>query len=312
MSQSRWGKAVAAWLGTARRNSEHTERSYRRSIEDLMGFLDIGPEDLGTVGGADVAEWANELAESGLAKSTIATRLAGVSSVYEFARSVYTDGAGQPLTSYNPVDGVDRPQVNPYGKSRPLGTSEIGALLAQIDRSTVVGLRDYALILFAVYTGKRSHEARNLRAGDIQPVAEQIRFFWRGKRDKSGWADLPAPVWQAIQLYWAAAGQPGPGDPVFGSHNGQENGPLSGVFVNMMVQEYALHAGLRGVTFHTLRHSAALLRKRAGQSVADICQMLGHSRLDTTQVYLGQVEGFVDTGWQSVAEMLAEAGVQSA
>ncbi len=52
---------------------------------------------------------------------------------------------------------------------------------------------------------------------------------------------------------------------------------------------------------HILRHSAAKLRRDAGESVEDVSRFLDHSSLAVTTVYLRRLEGQEDRSWRSVA-----------
>jgi site-specific recombinase XerD len=275
----------------------------------LLAIAPLGPDE---VGGSDVAEWANELARKGLADATVAARLAAISSFYQFCMTTYTDAGGQPLTRHNPVAIVERPRVEKYGNSRPLTIEQLRDLLGVIDRSTIQGMRDYAMILIAVYTGRRSAEVRGLRIANIQHFSNgQLRYCWKGKRGKMRWDDLPAPVYQAMQLYLEAAGRGGLGlglgEPMFIAHNGHDVScrPLCSEFFNQMVKGYAKAAGLpEWVHTHTLRHTASALRLSAGRSVLEISRLLGHSSLQVTQIYIEAMTGFEDDGWQDVERVL--------
>ncbi len=55
---------------------------------------------------------------------------------------------------------------------------------------------------------------------------------------------------------------------------------------------------------HILRHSAAKLRRDAGESVEDVSRFLDHSSLQVTTVYLRRLEGQEDRSWRSVAEAI--------
>jgi integrase/recombinase XerC len=301
---NRWGQALQTWLETKARGSAHTARSYRRAIDDLLTFLELSRNQFGEIGSMDVAGWANDLADRGLANTTIAQRLAAISSFYRFCAAVYTDTDG-----YNPVSQVERPEIDGFGNSRPLAVEQVKALLGVIDRSTIVGLRDYAVILFALYTGRRSVEIREMRIEDIRAdVDGRVRYFFKArKRGESQWADLPIPVWQAIQLYWMASGRHlWSGEPVFVGHNGQARfGPLSSEWFNQMVTRYAVEAGIgKWVTPHILRHTASNLRLAAGRSVVEINQLLRHRHLSTTQRYVERLRGFEDDGWQAVEALI--------
>ncbi len=311
MDHDSWQEAIRVFLNSKARRSEHTGRAYRRAMSTFL--LHIRPLGPGEVGGADVDEWANEMTAE-LAPATVAARLAAVSAFYQYCMTMFTNGDGRPLASFNPVAQVERPAVQKYGKSRPLSVEQLTALLGVVDRGTVQGMRDYAMILMGVYTGRRSSEIRRWTVGYIQHNARgTVRYCWKGKRGKSRWDDLPSPVWAAIRLYWAAAGrEPGLNEPVFIAHNGHDISPLSGEFFNQMIKRWAVVAGLpEWVHVHTLRHTAASLRLKAKRGVLELNRLLGHELLRTTQIYMQAMTGFVDEGWGDVERLLGGAKVSN-
>jgi len=302
---SEWTRARQEWLAQVCRGSLHTARMYNAAMGHLGEF--VNPMRIDQVGGNTVTRWANHMAHMGLSETTINARLAAVSSFFCFCQH-WTDGQGRALATVNPVDAVKRYRVDPYGNSQPLSVEEVGAVLGAVDRTTAAGLRDYAVLMMALYTGRRSAELRGLRWGDIQHTADgRARYAWRGKGGKARWDDLPQPALIAIRLYLdAARRRPEPDEPVFVQHNGQADGkPLTSEWLNAMVQRYAAAAGIRRIHAHTLRHTAANLRARAGHSLESISMLLAHSSLRVTQIYLQRQAGFVDTGWQDVEQMLA-------
>lgn len=50
-----------------------------------------------------------------------------------------------------------------------------------------------------------------------------------------------------------------------------------------------------------MRHSAAKLRRDAGESVEAVSAFLDHSSLAVTTTYLRRLEGHEDAGWGAVA-----------
>jgi integrase len=55
---------------------------------------------------------------------------------------------------------------------------------------------------------------------------------------------------------------------------------------------------------HVLRHSAAKLRRDAGESIEEVSRFLDHSSLAVTTTYLRRLEGQEDLGWGKVAEAI--------
>lgn len=66
-------------------------------------------------------------------------------------------------------------------------------------------------------------------------------------------------------------------------------------------RRYLRAAGLAPTGLHVLRHSAAKLRREAGESVEAVSALLDHSSLAVTTVYLRRLEGDEDRTWAQVA-----------
>jgi integrase len=62
--------------------------------------------------------------------------------------------------------------------------------------------------------------------------------------------------------------------------------------------------GLPRSGVHIFRHSAAKLRRNAGESVEDVSRFLDHSSLAVTTVYLRRLEGQEDRSWAKVAQAI--------
>ena len=90
---------------------------------------------------------------------------------------------------------------------------------------------------------------------------------------------------------------------VWPSSVGSGRGITSGTFYGNL-RRYFRGAGLPASGVHNFRHSAAKLRRDAGESVEEVSRFLDHSPLAVTTVYLRRLEGDRDTTWKQVAEAI--------
>jgi integrase len=88
-----------------------------------------------------------------------------------------------------------------------------------------------------------------------------------------------------------------------GSAAANGRGLTSGTFYGNL-RRHMRSAGLPPAGVHILRHSAAKLRRDAGESVEEVSRFLDHSSLAVTTVYLRRLEGQEDRSWQKVAAAL--------
>lgn len=304
-SSHAWKEAFVLWLEGL---SANTQRAYTCAWRSFLASCNCRPWE---VGKAEVARWVDEMRRRGLSAATIHQRAAAISSFYQYCRDEYEivapDGKRGPLHEYNPAGAPSlRGTVNPYGKARTLTSAEARALLGAIPRDTVQGRRDFAIILTYLATGRRNSEVRLLRWGDFEDDGNRVWYRWSGKGKVDLRFELPRAVWMAIGAYLEAAGRigtMGDEDYVFTALDGQ---PLSAERLRRLVKRYVRLAGMDPVKVkvHTLRHTAAMLRKEAGDTVDVISQFLAHSNLAVTQIYLHTVEGQRDTSWSRVEALL--------
>jgi len=80
-------------------------------------------------------------------------------------------------------------------------------------------------------------------------------------------------------------------------------GITSGTFYTNL-RRYLKQAGLPPAGVHVFRHTAAKLRRDAGESVEEVSRFLDHSSLGVTTTYLRRLEGQEDKSWAAVAEAI--------
>jgi site-specific recombinase XerD len=110
-------------------------------------------------------------------------------------------------------------------------------------------------------------------------------------------------VSRALSAYGLKLASMAPEASLWPARRGDAGGITSGTFYGNL-QRYFRLAGLEPAGVHVLRHSAAKLRRDAGESVEEVSRFLDHSSLAVTTVYLRRLEGQADAGWAKVAEAI--------
>lgn len=297
-SASGWERALYAFLAEKQRRSGsmRTVQSYSRMLQDFFGRLGKPPD---AVTSQDVFAYAHGVGLSGREPSsvTVGARAACVSSFYRFLIRM---GAA----TANPCDALERPKVNP-APPRGLSAEQVRRLLAVVPE-TPAGLRDRAIILTLVLTGRRRSEVLNLKVSDLWVEDELVYYAYRGKGGKRGRRELPRPAHEAIVRALGAFGKDiahmAPDESLWRAVGG--NGGITDGTAYLRFRRYLKDAELPLSGLHVLRHSAAKLRRDAGESVEAVSAFLDHSSLAVTTTYLRRLEGQDDQGWAAVAEAI--------
>lgn len=288
--------AIAAWLHAKRGRSDSakTERAYGKTLSSFRAAcqgvgLDLDAGDARAL--ALLAQgWAGRTKADGrpVTPATFNQRLAILSSFYTFARRRGLISS----PAENPAALVDRRPVQSYAAAMPLDAGDVAARLAAIDRSTLAGLRDYALLAVALHTGRRLAELAGLRWGHVRLDGSRGRVTLDWPRAKGGKVmrdALPAAVGDAL-LRWLRAVygvQLGPALPADApvwislSHN-RSRGRALGIQSIADICEKQLGTSKVHATRHTFAHGM----EQVGAKVSDIQARLGHASLQTTGRYL--------------------------
>lgn len=182
----RWQQAIYAFLAEKERRSgsKRTVESYSRMLYHFFGTLGKSPNE---VTGPEVFGYAHGTGLSGKKPSsvTIGARIACLSSFYRFLIRMA-------LISSNPCDQLERPRATP-APPRGLTPADIKKLLDVIP-GTPVGLRDRAIVLTLILTGRRRTEVLSLKASDLSQEGATTYYRYRGKGGKQGNRELPQPA----------------------------------------------------------------------------------------------------------------------
>jgi len=152
-----------------------------------------------------------------------------------------------------------------------LSYKEIQESLSLIDRTTWIGLRDYALILFLYATGARVSEALELSRTDIDGEWLHIRH---AKGEKERIVPIAKVSRIAIDEYLSVLKHEK--EFVWVNYKATK---LSRISAYKITQKYL------GVSPHVLRHSYATSLITGGADLRVVQELLGHASLLTTQVY---------------------------
>ena len=258
----------ALWLedGLAR----NTIASYRADLQQLGSFV---KKSLGDATEADLFAFLGS--RKGRASSA-ARRVSTLKRFYQYClreRRIAAD----------PTLKLDRPKRTPRFP-RTLSEADVEALLAAPDTTTLLGLRDRAMLELLYATGLRVSELVAVKTFEVNLEAGVLRVMGKGSKERLVPLGEEAVEW--ISTY--AKARSGKSDALFLTSRG---GGMTRQAFWHLIRRYGARA-IPGKTLspHVLRHAFASHLLQNGADLRAVQQLLGHADISTTQIYTHVLE----------------------
>jgi site-specific recombinase XerD len=269
-----------AWL-LNRRLSANTRQAYRRDVMSFVSWCTQNAVNPLQARFTHINTYARGL-EAELAPATVARKLSGLSSWYDYLNKLGVVAA-------NPVSGADRPYVSrDHSATVGLSPSEVDALLyaAMLDSP-----RHHALLTLMADLGLRVGEAINLEMADLghERGHRTVRFLGKGGRLRR--RALAPGTADALDRYLSQRAETAGvrvedlRGPVFVTSTGR---PLYQLYVFRLVRRLAEKAGIASaarLSPHSLRHAFATTARSEGVPLEDVQDAMGHADPRTTRRY---------------------------
>jgi integrase/recombinase XerD len=262
----------------------NTRRAYFKAVEGFAAWCEEkGLADLAGVTPMHVAAYVEQLGQTH-SKPTVKQHLAAIRMLFDWLVTGH-------IMETNPAHAVRGPKHSVRkGKTSVLSADEMRELLAAIDTTSLLGLRDRALIALMGYTFARVGAATGMK---VQDFYVQKRRGWVRLYEKGGKV-TELPCHHSLDLYleeWIAASGLGlePEAPLFPTlRYGRltDRTSLPQANVHMMIQRRAKAAGLRTkISAHSFRATGITTYLQNGGKLEIAQQMAGHESARTTGLY---------------------------
>ncbi len=262
--------------------SEHTLRAYHKDLLQFDNFLKAEKRSsLESVNHLLLRRFLAVLRSKNYSKRTIARKLASIRSFFKF---LIREGE---LVA-NPFEMLRTPKQD---KKLPqfLSITDVDVLLKTPDSSSMMGLRDMAIMETLYSTGIRVSELVGLDEGHIDFTSGMIKVQGKGKKERL--VPIGSHAINAINEYINSKPRSkkkeeksmSRSEPLFLNKYGDR---LTARSVARSLDKYLKASGINLLTSpHTFRHSFATHLLDKGADLRSVQEMLGHSSLSTTQVY---------------------------
>jgi len=270
------------YLAVERNSSVHTRLGYGRDLEQFRRFLtgsggvdpESGGPDAAQVKATDVSAFVYSL-HGGNKKSSVARKLSSIRSFFRFL-------VKKKYIKASPAELVPSPKADRYLPA-VLTVEEAGCLVeAASGPNAAEPLRDLAILETLYSSGIRVSELTGLRIKDIDLAAGTLRVAGKGGKERVAY--LGKFAIESLGAYLAGRGCGLGGESFVFAGRGMV--AISQRTVQRLVKSYVAKSGInKNPTPHALRHSFATHLLDAGVDLRSIQEMLGHSKLSTTQRY---------------------------
>jgi len=267
----------------AKIRNPHTRAAYERAIRLFLEHCGRLGKDLAHISPRDVGTYLDGLS---YAPATKKLHLSGL-------RHFFDTLVSRHVVVLNPAASVrgERLQVV-EGKTPEISIEQARRLMSSIDVSTVIGLRDRAVIAILIYTAARVGAVAKLRRGDFYDLGDQHCLRFHEKGGKSREIPVRHDLQQFIRDYLNASGleYADKSTPLFRTTirrtkqltmNGMTAGDMG-----RMVKRRNRNAGLPGrLSPHSFRVATITDLLSQGVSLEDVQNLAGHADPRTTRLY---------------------------
>lgn len=269
------------YLKIERGLSDNTIQSYHRDLNQYFLFLEENKiTSWDDIDRYLVLDFLESLRNSQKSSATIIRMVSTLRKFHQFLRQ-------ERMTDNDPMQHVDTPK-KAQKLPKTLSIKEVESIIEAPDTSTILGIRDRAILELMYATGLRVSELISLKLDDLHLSLGLLQTLGKGDKERIIPLGDVAIKWIEIYLEQARAellykSKKEKTSILFLNYKG-EGFSRQGIWKNLKV--YVVQAGIeKEVTPHTLRHSFATHLLENGADLRVVQELLGHADISTTQIY---------------------------
>ena len=254
--------------------AKNTQETYGRTLKRFIAFA--ATSDITKAEEVDyglVEKFLSHLFNLGLNSTSVRLFLGSLKSFFRFLKT-------ERVIASNPVANIPSPKIE---RKLPtvLTLAEVKLVLNQPKEKSFSGSRDRAFLELLYGSGLRISEACFLKMEDIQGDFVLVN----GKGSKQRLVPTSSYFRESLQKYYERYRMLKGGDYVFTSRSNDK--PVTRIQMYTMIQVYAAKSNIsKGISPHTFRHTFAVHLLNNGADIRIIQELLGHSSIQTTGIYL--------------------------
>lgn len=256
-----------------------TLKAYRIDLRQFFDFAGCDEPDK-----ERIEEYITELHKD-YKQKTVKRKIASIKAYYNYLEE-------EEIISDNPFrkikvkfkEVITLPRIIPRDEIEQLLNYMYGCLDKKGDHVDRYQLRNVAVVEAFFATGARVYEISNIREDSIDLNSGQVRIMGKGGRERYVQISNPS-ILAILRKYYAENESAIKKSGFFFVNN--RGGRYTEQSIRLMLKKYTKLAGIdRNITPHMFRHSFATYLIEEGVDVSCVQQILGHSSIKTTQIYI--------------------------
>lgn len=260
--------------------SPKTVETYKKALRQLFNYFFL--HGITQPQREDIVAFREDLKASGHKPTTVQN--------YMVAVRIFFRWTAQKGLYDNVADHLKGAKLSRDHKKDYLTSGQVKSVIGSVERDSLQGLRDYAILTLMITGGLRTIEVVRADIGDLRNAGDNTVLYVQGKgrMEKTDYIKLSPPVEKAIRDYLTARKEKNENAPLFAScSNNSKGGRLSTRSVSGIVKERLKGAGYDSsrLTAHSLRHTAVTLSLLAGKDITEVQQFARHANIATTMIY---------------------------
>ncbi|ODS33205.1 MAG: site-specific tyrosine recombinase [Candidatus Scalindua rubra] len=293
-----WSKMVNVFLLSqdVRKTSKNT---YQRGLRQFLTWFE--QKAIKNPVREDILDYKAYLADQELSSLTVSNYMVVVRKFFEWMEGMkYYPNIAKGIKGMKRVKGF---------RKDPLTVSQIKELLNSIDRTTIQGKRDFAMLNLLVRTGLRTIEVVRANIDDIRQEGGEAVLWIQGKgRDtKDDFVMLTPATLNPIREYLSAR-KAKDTYPLFTSLSDRNTDErITTRSVSWIVKEHLRGIGLDDsrLTAHSLRHTSITLALQGGATIQEAQALGRHSDINTTLVYAHNINRIKHAAERNIDDVLS-------
>lgn len=262
--------------------SENTVKTYARGLRQFFKYLT--KQHIQNPVRNDILAFKDTLKERKLKPNTIQLYIVSVRRFFE-----WTETQGH---YPNIAKGIKGAKVSNDFKKDYLTVEEINAVLNGIDTTDEQGVRNYVIIALMATAGLRTVEVARAKLSNLDD--DRLYIQGKGRDEADEYIKLSIEVQRLLKDYFSTYRADATADEALftGTSNRNKGKAMTARSISRIVKESFKSVGLDSerLTAHSLRHSTATLNLLNGGTLEETQNLLRHSSINTTMVYLHHID----------------------